>query len=866
MSAEEGLFPIFLDLPVEDMDGTIEKPIFEASEEDNNVKDNVPNDAAKSFQCSECRETFTRKTNLKRHHQRKHKDTSMEDDSSVSKSKCLHPTCEKLFYHKSKMMNHMEEEHEVKSSSSQHSFPSEKEFLEWKEKEEITNNVYYSKQPGDTEGKSTKYRYYICQQDGSAQPHRAHDQPARKTDRKNAKGQIKTGTTCPSRMSVRTSTATGMIEVTYMRTHSHEPTFKDTAHHPIPASIRTDIENKIALGIPITQIRRDLHGGIGERDNRSDATSIGQLRAYQFVSKHIMHEMHRKLNANARLHPQDSMATYLLLNKLEKEKYNPVLVYKPQGDGVFIGDPAIGDLPHAKDLFAIGIQTKEQLDMMHNQEILCIDATHGTNQYGYSLTNLLVPDEWGKGYPVGHLISNYLDEKTLFYFFQEIKKRDPNLTVNVIMSDDDYSGPNAIKAVFGQDIRHLLCKWHVHRAWQWKLKHHIATDSTLRDEIYKCLIVILEEKNTNKFKELTAAFEKKYTPTCESFVKYFFSNYMNRPEAWAMCYRQFPHANTDTNMFAEAFHNRLKTFFMKRQPNRRVDDLVNLLLEIEEEDFWRRKSDLQYKSTAPPPLIPHQSRHRKDLQIEDKDVEHVEYGVWRVKSQSKAEVWYKVTSIERSCDQDHCFERCQELACLGLCSHLYHCTCDDKSLLCKHIHKIHAFTTQIAKSNQKEEGIRNDMNDGDDDPEGFPLTMTTLIEPDSTEPTPPRRMLDDTKRDVERLQEMLENEDVVKAFLPHISGTLMRLLSQCSAVYSSRSTAQPQPMEPTQTIAPNAKLQLQLQPMKKALKRKAAPPSFTGPTAAERRELMKSLLPEDKDAECDGSTCQDPTPTAARYK
>ena len=40
-------------------------------------------------------------------------------------------------------------------------------------------------------------------------------------------------------------------------------------------------------------------------------------------------------------------------------------------------------------------------------------------------------------------------------------------------------------------------------------------------------------------------------------------------------------------MFVESFDNKLKTFFMERRPNKRVDDLINLLLTIEEEDYWR---------------------------------------------------------------------------------------------------------------------------------------------------------------------------------------------------------------------------------------------------------------------------------------
>lgn len=44
-------------------------------------------------------------------------------------------------YHKSKMLKHMEEEHQVQSTSSHHHFDSEKEFLDWKEKEEMSNSV-----------------------------------------------------------------------------------------------------------------------------------------------------------------------------------------------------------------------------------------------------------------------------------------------------------------------------------------------------------------------------------------------------------------------------------------------------------------------------------------------------------------------------------------------------------------------------------------------------------------------------------------------------------------------------------------------------------------------------------------------------
>ena len=56
-----------------------------------------------------------------------------------------------------------------------------------------------------------------------------------------------------------------------------------------------------------------------------------------------------------------------------------------------------------------------------------------------------------------------------------MKKRCPeNFKVNCVMTiivlkDDDNTGWNAFTSVFGES-KHLLCKWHITRAWRRKLK------------------------------------------------------------------------------------------------------------------------------------------------------------------------------------------------------------------------------------------------------------------------------------------------------------------------------------------------------------------------------------------------------------
>ena len=70
------------------------------------------------------------------------------------------------------------------------------------------------------------------------------------------------------------------------------------------------------------------------------------------------------MNCGKWLHPDDSTSTYLLVKKLQEEDFNIVLVYKLRGDQVVIG-PKIYDEPDVgKNLFAIGLQTKQQLDML----------------------------------------------------------------------------------------------------------------------------------------------------------------------------------------------------------------------------------------------------------------------------------------------------------------------------------------------------------------------------------------------------------------------------------------------------------------------------------------------------------------------
>ena len=133
----------------------------------------------------------------------------------------------------------------------------------------------------------------------------------------------------------------------------------------------------------------DARGTVGDRVNRDlfDLNSICQ----HFLKKTDIKNIEAKVkDFSIKRHQNDATSVNLIVRN---EPYNPVLIYKPQGRS----EP---ELPMLQDdTFVLAIQTKFQKDLYeaHASTILCIDSTHGTNQYRFKLITCIVPDDHGKG-------------------------------------------------------------------------------------------------------------------------------------------------------------------------------------------------------------------------------------------------------------------------------------------------------------------------------------------------------------------------------------------------------------------------------------------------------------------------------------
>ena len=86
--------------------------------------------------------------------------------------------------------------------------------------------------------------------------------------------------------------------------------------------------------------------------------------------------------------------------KLQQETFDPVLMYKAQGEL----DSSFPSL--SSDSFVLALQTEFQLELYtkYASSVLCIDSTHGTNAYNFKLITCIVADEFGQG----TIIHNYM--------------------------------------------------------------------------------------------------------------------------------------------------------------------------------------------------------------------------------------------------------------------------------------------------------------------------------------------------------------------------------------------------------------------------------------------------------------------------
>ncbi|XP_054278526.1 uncharacterized protein LOC128996980 [Macrosteles quadrilineatus] len=785
---------------------------------------------SQSFKCDICQNVYTRSESFKTHFK-----SCRGTEGTTSKKAsltCSYSECGLHFKTITLLINHLKSIHNAAVLDSQTlSFENEKNFIAWKEEEEARTFSYFSKKSGDKlSSKGDVVKSYYCQQHGSDKAHKKIGEPSKKTDRRVSNGRVKTNKTCISKMKA-TFHKNGSVIVIYYPTHSHPLHASSIQFQPLSSETYNYIDAQLAAGVSPLVIKRQLKDKAVEKASILDE-NVDKYKDC-FVSLKLIKERARRRRISKMFDKEDARSVMLLTDHLIKEDPDMVLIYKPLGMPCQIGPEEINNLPDSNNIFMFGLQTKDQRQLMVEgcKLILLLDETHCTNQYGFTLLNLLIVDEKKRGWPVGHFITNRSDERCLELFFKALKSKIPQLDINCVITDDDPKLINAIEKGFEEELRHILCLWHLTRNFKKQLREKAPRD--LIPEMFVSLKLMIEAKTYSEFEQYSDAFLSKFKDEAPDFVSYLKQYYLTEPrkQKWAKCHRNFYHGEVDTTNYIESFHNRLKTTYMERKPNRRLDTLIQLLITISEDDSWSRKRNDLFDIHQGPSF---DLRHKRGIQLLDNSIKNVSPNLWEVTSAKATGKVYQILRNETECTFDLCFFICRQ--CPGLCSHLYTCSCEDIEPLCKHVHKLHSYLSRdvvVAQLNTKCES--NELFFSESAIEENSFITTQEIQKRHIEIQ--RRKL---KENIEKLMLLVEDDGVPVNVLDKLNNEVVSAIKH--AEVSMKNSLDMPVMCTSETFAPNQKLKTQLSqllPFKRPNKRKK---SFDVVAAANKKKSVSADL------------------------
>ncbi|XP_076864185.1 uncharacterized protein LOC143516460 [Brachyhypopomus gauderio] len=356
-----------------------------------------------------------------------------------------------------------------------------------------------------------------------------------------------------------------------------------------------------------------------------------------------------------RLHKDDSQSTSKLLEGPLKEH---VIFYQAYTDST--------------DLIIV-IQTPSMWNNLekYGKDIVFMDATYCVNQYDFPLLTLAIRDSHGHGIPVAYLILGNEKQATLELALEKLR---PVFTVapRCFMVDKDQRQINALRKVFHEsDI--LLCWYHVTQAmmrWLSRGESGVsgADNAETRQGIMQFFTKLKSCSTKEEFNETSEMFLCQFAKFKEVCI-YFQNNWEKIGHMWADFGRCYNHGDSDTNNLIERFFHRLKYQFLCGVRNRRLDNLIELLLG-KTNTYFNIIQDLQAVGRVLNPLEAVQestfkcaNRMRENGWMGKINLIQTDTFIYHVPSETSLEVVYNVCPAEHYCS---CVIGCRGRTCKHL--------------------------------------------------------------------------------------------------------------------------------------------------------------------------------------------------------
>nr|XP_021002468.1 uncharacterized protein LOC110282744 [Parasteatoda tepidariorum] len=451
-----------------------------------------------------------------------------------------------------------------------------------------------------------------------------------------------------------------VLTVEFTKTHiGHK---NDIGRMKLSDQERNVIASKLLNKIPISVILDDI------RESLTD-----ELQAVHLLTRKDILNIKNQYNVcNGVLDSSDAVSVETWVENMKGSEGSPVVLYKPQSSTHDILTP---------ENFLLVIMNPSQTHMLsqYENDVICIDFTHGVNAYGFDLATIVVLDDKREGFPAAFIISNRQDSVALSVALHAIKHICGNISPKVLMTDDAESFNNAWKDTFGEPQKRLLCSWHMDRSWRKKLSE-LVPNKEEQANIYKIIRCLLSEPDLNTFIVLAENAVKLFqdNEVSKRFGVYFEKNYLRRAEVWAYSYRKW--AGLNTNMHIERMHRTIKCIYLEGEKVKRLDKTIHCLMQFVRDKLFDRLIALEKGK-----ISTLRNRHKTSKSLTS-DIYPQNENEWVIHSQTRIGEMYYVRKA------DECSKECP-LLCkeCGYCIQNFTCSCIDNAIqwnMCKHIHAV----------------------------------------------------------------------------------------------------------------------------------------------------------------------------------
>lgn len=229
------------------------------------------------------------------------------------------------------------------------------EFETWKSALERETSAYFIKVKG------SKCVWYYCNRSGTFAPR------GKGIRHMKIQGTRKIGAKCPA--SMRVLQEKNSVKVKYWKTHvGHGNELK---HINIPDQDRMEIASMLALGLPKNKILENIRASWSEEQYNRVHLTVNQDLINIARDKNIKCQVFR--------HSNDLISLESWIDEIKSTKNDPILCYDVDDGKNFI--------------LVLSTVGQKYLFEKYSDNIIAIDSTHGTNDYGFQLTTIMIVDE-----------------------------------------------------------------------------------------------------------------------------------------------------------------------------------------------------------------------------------------------------------------------------------------------------------------------------------------------------------------------------------------------------------------------------------------------------------------------------------------